>query len=136
MTRNELGYEMGMEGDLNGVQRRAFMRGMGDEKVFEGQLFKCFKEAYPMALGLEGAEFLVKDRGELCFFFPFREGIWMEVAETLEARSADRREAERDRKWVRWGVWVAAVALAGPVVVKILGVIWKWWRSALRELGI
>jgi hypothetical protein len=52
-----------------------------------------------------------KDRREDCFFYTYTPGIYFPAARELEQRNADRREAKRDRFWVKCGVWVAVAAV-------------------------
>jgi hypothetical protein len=77
---------------------------------------------------------LTMERGHSCFWYPFQSRMSLEAAKVLERRSADRREAARDRAWVKYGVWVAAIGLllnfllgiSGPLVQFV-----RWvWTSA------
>jgi hypothetical protein len=56
-------------------------------------------------------ELLRKDQGERCLFYPYATDTSPAAAKHFEKRVADRREAEKDRRWVKIGVWVAAIAL-------------------------
>ncbi len=65
---------------------------------------------------------LIKDRRKSCPFFPYKDGLNdLSKAEELQRTEAHRREAEHDRKWAKWGVWIAAIAL-------ILNLGWSIWQ--------
>jgi hypothetical protein len=68
------------------------------------------------------------DRKDFCFFFLWRPGMLLPAAEVLEKQRADAREANKDRHWIAYGVWVAVVAL---IIQTILGVI-ALYLTALR----
>jgi len=63
----------------------------------ESFLFQCHMWVYSeTSAGKDGA-LVLADRRESCFFFRYRPGMRMEVAEVLEQRAAVSREAEKDR---------------------------------------
>lgn len=64
---------------------------------------------------------VIIERGEDCFFYSHMEGRHLSVVEELERRAADRREGKRDRRLVKIGVWIAAIAL-------ILNLGWSIWE--------
>lgn len=57
------------------------------------------------------AQWLRKDRDELCLFYPYIHNLFPAAGKHLEKRAANQREADKDRRWVKWGVWVAAAGL-------------------------
>ena len=74
------------------------------------------------------------DRQDSCFFYKYCTGMPQGVAEELERRAADRREAEKDRALTRKAFWVAVIALgvsifatAVNVVVTFINMIWSIW---------
>ena len=81
--------------------------------------FQCHKGA-PGVKCKPSTEWL-RDRTDECFFFPHVEGRPLAATKELERREADRREAKRDRKWAKIGVWVAAIAL-------VLSLAWSIWQ--------
>lgn len=56
-------------------------------------------------------EAILKLRGDSCNWFPRSPGMTFVAGKRLEERMTYLREARLDRKWVKWGVCVAAVAL-------------------------
>jgi len=62
-----------------------------------------------------------RPRGDGCRWFPHSPGVDFVVATDLEERMTYRREAKRDRKWPKRGVWVAAIAL-------MLNLGWSIWE--------
>ncbi len=82
----------------------------------------CFKKVWDWANLREDSEkdlvrVLTGDRGEACFFYLHNPGMLFSAAAKLERRKADRREASRDRKVAKWGIFIAAlfVVIGGAV---------------------
>lgn len=58
------------------------------------------------------------ERTDSCFFFPWRHGMLLPAARRLQAREANYREANRDRKLTMLGLWIAAIALVVGAIVQ------------------
>ncbi len=86
------------------LKRLYCYRGVWDSSLCpDDELWEEHIDAIPHALR--------EDCGETCFFYEYAYSLALEAAEELERRQAGRREAKRDRKWAKIGVWVAAIAL-------------------------
>ncbi len=84
--------------------------------------FQCHK-GVPGVKWQPSTEWL-RPRTDECFFFPYLEGRGLVATKELERREADRRQAKRDRKWAKIGVWVAIFAL----VVTLMWGMWSIWQ--------
>lgn len=80
------------------------------------------------------APFLTQNRADCCFFHDYTEGMSFEAGTMLEAREADRREAERDRdltrhslKLSRRAFWISFVALIVSIAATCATLIWNIW---------
>ena len=56
------------------------------------------------------------NRRSYCFFWPFRPGMFLQAAETLQRREWELAEARRDRMLTIVGLWIAAVALVADLL--------------------
>lgn len=56
----------------------------------------------------EKDRFAENSRGNSCFYYPYQEGMLLSAAEELEKRETIQKEANADRKWIKWGFIVAA----------------------------
>ena len=61
-----------------------------------------------------------KDRRNFCFFWHFRPGMLLPAAKVLQEREARDRDAAKDRRLTIIGLWIAAVALAIDVGLRIV----------------
>ena len=77
---------------------------------------------------------LTRDHGDSCFFHRYTEGMSFGATEVLEARAADRREAERDRDLTRHALnlsrrafWISFAALIVSIAATIGTLLWNIW---------
>jgi hypothetical protein len=68
------------------------------------------------------AAILTEERGESCFFHQHTNGMSFDAATTLEAREADRREAERDRNLTRHALELSNRAFKISIVALIVSI--------------
>lgn len=70
------------------------------------------------------------ERTDSCFFFPWRHGMLLPAARLLQERESANREANRDRRLTRQGLWIAAIALVVSAVLQVPsswpGAAWHW----------
>lgn len=100
---------------LSDIQRRSFLAGeLVEDMARLPGYFGCMRNVWnadefrPSPSSGAGRPDLARlqeafrrDRGDSCFFFPYAAGMPIPVAEELERREADRREAEGDRELTR-----------------------------------
>lgn len=90
-------------------------------------VYGCYHMVWDRGYGVEGDtnDYLTENILQLprdnCFFFEFQKGMLFPAAATLQKRQAEQQEASRDRKLVKYGIWVAAVAIFANVCVSIIG---------------
>jgi hypothetical protein len=70
---------------------------------------------------------LTQDRGDTCFFYPYKEGISFDAAAELQGRDETKREKEEDRALVRqanrYSKWALGIAIAALLAT----VAWNIW---------
>lgn len=67
-----------------------------------------------------------EDRNDFCFWWRYRPGMLLPAAKVLQERESNQREAARDRRLTIWGLWVAAIALAADVWLRLAEKL-KFW---------
>lgn len=66
------------------------------------------------------------NRRNFCFWWRYRPGMMIPAAKILQERQAKDREASRDRKLTRWGLWIAALALVANIFFTIMKEMKVW----------
>lgn len=72
----------------------------------------------PLSVDLEN-EIRNSNREGFCFFWPHRSGMLFQAAVVLQKREVEQREAAKDRQYVIWGLWIAAIALMVNAILEI-----------------
>jgi len=66
-------------------------------------------------------ETITKDeRRGFCFFWEYRGGMLIPAAKELEERQSQREKANREHRFARIGLWIAALALVAQVVLRVI----------------
>lgn len=80
------------------------------------------------------APILTQERKDRCLFYPHTHKMTFDIAEVLEARDANRREAERDRDLTRHSLKlsyrafkISIVALAVSIIATCATLAWNIW---------
>jgi len=106
------------------------------EELMGKSHFSCIKGVWdaelvnpPIAANVR--QVIRADRGDLCFFLQQQpEPMALEAAEELERRSADRREAENDRKLTRR----ALKYMFGALLVSVAALLLNWGCDVVSYL--
>ncbi len=65
-------------------------------------------------------EIVQKTRKDFCFYWRYRPGMLLNAAETLQERESQKRETRKERILTILGLWIAALALLGNIIVNLL----------------
>ncbi len=98
-------------------------------KYFDGDVgpyANCLRGCYRYKKGMTD-DFLLTDRTDKCFFYPYTESMTVDAATEIERRAADRGEAEKDRRHTRNAFWVAIGALVVSILATIANLVWNVW---------
>ena len=83
----------------------------------------CFMGVWDEGYGVpqERDELIVKtDRRNFCFFWQYRPGMFFPAGEVLQKRESELAQSKRDRRLTIIGLFIAAMALVGNVILTLL----------------
>lgn len=69
------------------------------------------------------AEIVEMKRKDYCFFWNYRPKMSLPAAKILQKREAQMSEANKDRKQVKCGLWIAAIALLINTILAIVNLL-------------
>ena len=75
---------------------------------------------------------LAIDRGDSCFFYPYRHQLELKTTQEIVDRDEARREAKKGRRLAKWAIGIAAGSLILSVLVgweKLAGICEKVWQQ-------
>lgn len=85
--------------------------------AFGNQLDSCWRGVWDRRSHPSLKVDLDEDRGDTCYFFPWREGLRLDVADEMQRRQYDNRHLRRGD---RIGLWITAIGIAITAILAIL----------------